>query len=130
MKQQAIFQSLVDEAYLQFVEIVADGRGMTVEEAAELADGRIYTAKQALDVGLIDSIGTLEDAITDMQDTYDLWDCSVVEMTPEDTSFFSFLSGLSQPAEKDANGDVAALLEMMERSGEFPISYTCKMLNQ
>ena len=55
-EQDAIFQSMVDESYEQFVEIVAAGRKMTVEKAKELADGRIYTAKQALSLDLIDEI--------------------------------------------------------------------------
>lgn len=53
-EQKAIFQSLVDESYEQFVEIVAKGRNMTVKDVKVLADGRIYTAKQALENGLID----------------------------------------------------------------------------
>lgn len=60
-EQKQIFQGMVDEAYEQFVEIIADGRNMTVDEVKPLADGRIYTAKQALDLGLIDKIDTYED---------------------------------------------------------------------
>ena len=62
-EQREIFQSLIDEAYDQFVGIVADGRDMSEKEVRKIADGRIYTAKQALDNGLIDAIGTMEDAV-------------------------------------------------------------------
>lgn len=55
-EQKAIYQSVVDEAYDQFVGIVADGRKMPVDKVKELADGRIYTAKQAKENGLIDGI--------------------------------------------------------------------------
>ena len=60
-EQKAIYQSIVDEYYAQFVDIVADGRNMSVEEVKKLADGRIYTATQALENGLIDGIKTEED---------------------------------------------------------------------
>lgn len=60
-EQYDILQSLVDEAYDQFVGIVANGRQMDEATVRKLADGRIYTAKQALDEDLIDNIGSLEE---------------------------------------------------------------------
>lgn len=61
-EQYDILQSLVDEAYEQFIKIVAVGRNMSEAEVKNLADGRIYSAKQALDNGLIDEISDLEEA--------------------------------------------------------------------
>ena len=55
-EQRRIFQSLVDDSYERFVAIVAEGRGMTDNEARALSDGRIFTASQALEAGLIDTI--------------------------------------------------------------------------
>ncbi len=60
-EQKAIFQGLVDEAYEQFVSIVMEGRDLSESRVKELADGRIYTAKQALEVDLIDGICTLDE---------------------------------------------------------------------
>lgn len=60
-EQKAIYQSVVDEYYEQFVEIVAEGRNMSVADVKKLADGRIYTAKQAVENGLIDGIKTSEE---------------------------------------------------------------------
>lgn len=60
-EQMAIYQSVVDEYYEQFVEIVAEGRNMSIEDVKKLADGRIYTAKQAEENGLIDGIKTSEE---------------------------------------------------------------------
>ncbi len=62
-EQRAILQSVADECYEQFVNIVAEGRNLSVEEVKKLADGRIYTAKQALDLGLIDGIKNWNDVI-------------------------------------------------------------------
>lgn len=59
-EQEEIFQGMVDEAYEQFVEIIAEGRNMSRDTVKPLADGRIYTAKQALSLKLIDEIDSLE----------------------------------------------------------------------
>lgn len=59
-EQRAILQSLVDEAYDQFVDIVCTGRNMSEEKVRELADGRIYSALQAKQNKLIDEVGSYE----------------------------------------------------------------------
>lgn len=55
-EQAAIMQSIADESYEQFTQIVAESRGMDLAELQKLADGRVYTARQAVSNGLIDSI--------------------------------------------------------------------------
>ncbi len=59
----AILQGMVDDAYERFITLVAEGRPLELEEVRPLADGRIYTANQALQLKLVDSIGYREDAI-------------------------------------------------------------------
>ena len=61
--ERAIFQSVIDELQRQFVAKVVERRGMTEATARGLADGRIFTAQQALDRRLIDAIGYMPDAI-------------------------------------------------------------------
>jgi len=56
-KEQAYFQSLVDNMYSQFVHDVATGRNTTDEKIKPLATGQVWTGKQSLDLGLIDRIG-------------------------------------------------------------------------
>ena len=56
-EQQDIMQAICDECYEQFLGIVVESRNFSYEEGKKLADGRIYTAKQALNNGLIDKIG-------------------------------------------------------------------------
>jgi protease-4 len=64
-EQRAIFQGIVDNLYDQFVAVVAAGRpGLDEDQVRELADGRVYTAAEALELGLIDRIGTMREAIT------------------------------------------------------------------
>ena len=53
----------VSHAYRSFLQIVADGRDMTVEEVLPLAEGRVWSAPDALENGLVDALGDLDDAI-------------------------------------------------------------------
>ena len=57
------FQSVVDDQHEQFINAVAEGRHLPVEEVRKYADGRIFTGNQALAMSLIDTIGTFDDAI-------------------------------------------------------------------
>lgn len=57
-----LYQGILDDIYDEFIEIVADGRGMTKEEVIELADGRVYTGTQAIENGLIDELGEDKEA--------------------------------------------------------------------
>ena len=67
-EQRAIMQSICDECYEQFVLIVAKRRLMNYNDAELLADGRIYTAKQALENGLIDKIDSWDGMIRDLSE--------------------------------------------------------------
>lgn len=61
--EQAIIQEFLDETHEDFINIVAEGRGMELDEARNLADGRIYTGRQAQDNGLVDELGDYRDAV-------------------------------------------------------------------
>ncbi|MBR5300251.1 MAG: signal peptide peptidase SppA [Bacteroidales bacterium] len=57
-------QASVENIYDKFTGLVAAGRGMTVPAVDEIAQGRVWTGAEALEIGLVDEIGTIEDAIT------------------------------------------------------------------
>ncbi len=61
--ESQIIQNQIDQIYLQFKQRVADGRGLTMEQVEEIAQGRVWTGKQAMEQGLVDELGNLEDAI-------------------------------------------------------------------
>lgn len=61
-EQKTIYTSILQETYDQFVQVVADGRGMKTADVEILADGRIYSPKQAVANGLVDEIMIYEDA--------------------------------------------------------------------
>ncbi|HHY37465.1 MAG TPA: signal peptide peptidase SppA, partial [Clostridia bacterium] len=62
-EERRILEELVNTVYRQFLEAVANGRGMSLEELKPIADGRILTGSQAKEVGLVDEIGNFQDAI-------------------------------------------------------------------
>jgi len=62
-EQRAIMQSICDDCYKQFVNIVAKSRHMPRPKAVELSDGRLYTANQALENGLVDHIDSWENML-------------------------------------------------------------------
>ena len=64
-QERTVLQSTVDDVYNQFVDTIFEARGnlLTRAEIVELADGRIYSGKQALDSKLLDQLGNLPDAI-------------------------------------------------------------------
>jgi len=62
-QEREILQSVLDDVHNQFIQAVSDGRNMAVEDIRKLADGRIFTGKKALELGLIDELGNMEDAI-------------------------------------------------------------------
>ena len=62
-QETAMMQATVEQIYDRFTQIVAEGRDMTVSDVDEIAQGRVWTGAQALEIGLVDAIGTIEDAI-------------------------------------------------------------------
>jgi protease-4 len=62
-EEQALWKEIIDQVYEDFVEIVAQERGLSIEDTRELADGRVYTGRQAFELGLVDELGIPSDAI-------------------------------------------------------------------
>jgi protease IV len=79
--EQHILQELIDTSYQQFVATVAEGRNLTTETVRSFADGRIFTGQQAVELGVVDKLGTEEDARR--------WACELVELDPEKTPCFT-----------------------------------------
>jgi protease-4 len=62
-EDRALLQSVLDDVHDQFIQAVAAGRALKVEEVRPLADGRIFTGRQARTAKLVDELGDLQDAI-------------------------------------------------------------------
>jgi protease-4 len=63
-EEREILQGVMDNVHEQFMKAVAEGRKIGMEEVRKIADGRVFTGEQAKAHGLVDELGTLEDAIT------------------------------------------------------------------
>lgn len=63
-EEKDIFQGMVDDIYDQFVEAVAAGRGLSRQEVTRLADGRVFTGRQARELGLVDELGGYREALS------------------------------------------------------------------
>ena len=62
-EDRALLQSVLDDVHDQFIQAVAAGRAMKVDQVRDLADGRVFTGRQAKTARLVDELGDLQDAI-------------------------------------------------------------------
>jgi protease-4 len=128
-EQKNILQTLVDEAHDQFVNIIAYERNMSIADVRALADGRIYTARQALDLGLIDEIGTFADALASMKETHNLHGSELVDVRYEASSLFANIFAGINLGNIFATGDAAVILAILENQQRAPISFLCPILS-
>lgn len=62
-EERAILQNVLDDVHSQFIEAVSEGRSLEIDTVRRLADGRIFSGRQAKKLGLVDELGSLESAI-------------------------------------------------------------------
>lgn len=80
-EEEQILQQLIDTSYDQFVKTVAEGRDLDVETVKTFADGRIFTGEQALELGVVDRLGTEEDARR--------WAAELAGLDPKGAEYFT-----------------------------------------
>ena len=86
------FQDLIDDLYEQFINEVSKQRNIPINKVKDIANGKIYSGKQALEIGLIDTLGTLNDAIGYLKDLNSFnEDIKLVKMPNEEKSIFDFI---------------------------------------
>ncbi|OHE21770.1 MAG: multidrug transporter [Syntrophobacterales bacterium RBG_19FT_COMBO_59_10] len=62
-EERELFQGIVDDIYDQLVTTISENRKIPLEKVVKLADGRIFSGRQALDLDLVDELGGLQDAV-------------------------------------------------------------------
>ncbi|RFB03971.1 signal peptide peptidase SppA [Parvularcula marina] len=102
-----IIQASIEDVYRRFTSLVAEGRGMSVERVDEIGQGRVWIGATAIEIGLVDKLGTIDDAIASAASRAGVEDYDVIGMTRPKTPFEKFLENLAG-AEVDAHADVAA----------------------
>ncbi len=97
--QRQFIQRGVDSTYVDFVGLVAQGRGMAFDDVEKIAGGRVWTGEQALELKLVDKLGTMQDAIAEAAILADLKDYRVVQLPKkEEMSFLTMLTEAPQVA--------------------------------
>lgn len=108
-EQAAILQNVVDELHSRFVQIIARGRKLPEEDVREFADGRVFTAQKAIEIGLVDKTGYWDEALDEMAGILDVETVKVYRYTQE----FSFSSIFGAHSSWDP---IRGLLERMPRT--------------
>jgi protease IV len=110
-EERKIMQTLVNNAYSGFVKVIKEGRKMPEKKVRQIADGRIYDGRQAKELGLIDKLGYMEDALADMKKTASLRNAQVIEYE-QTFSLPSFLSVKSHQLFSD-DIELAGLMKVL-----------------
>ncbi len=104
-EEERMLKAVIDDTYEQFVEAVSEGRDRPKEEIYPLSDGSIFTGRQAFNLGLVDTVGTFEDAISIAGEMADLGpDPDVVKETKQKPGFLELLYGSLNMVEKLSEG--------------------------
>lgn len=102
-KEIAYLQESVEDIYTKFTGIVSEGREMRVSYVDSIAQGRVWSGAEALEIGLVDQIGTLEDAINyaalSIEGVTGLEDVQVLEFPKKKSPLESLLEGLGNTDE-------------------------------
>jgi protease IV len=94
-EEREIVQSIVDESYNEFVEVISEGREIPEDRVREIADGRIYSGIQARDLGLVDSFGNLDEASATAGRLAGAKDTTVIRYVQEPTLTETLLARLA-----------------------------------
>lgn len=91
--EKYILQDMIDNTYSQFVEVVSKARNIEVDKVKSFADGRIFTGLQALELGLVDKIGSLNDAFKLAADLAEIeGEPNIISLTPKKHKLFHLVS--------------------------------------
>ncbi|WP_047982836.1 signal peptide peptidase SppA [Ornithinibacillus californiensis] len=113
-EERELLQTMIDDMYAEFVQVIVDGRGMAEGKVRELADGRVYTGNQAKENGLVDELGTLEDTIAMLKEDLELANAQVVKYN-NSLGFEQFL-GMSVQSIFGKDDELVNMLEIVQES--------------
>lgn len=114
-EERLIMQEISDEAYRQFINEVAEGRGMSAGDVEKLATGQLYLGSQAMELGLVDRLGGLEDAIGYLAELNDFDNPVRYEFPPPSlfSQFMDYGYSILVNLEKALLGPELIMLEML-----------------
>ena len=100
-KEEKILQSIIDDHYQQFFNVVLNSRNITAEKLRDIAQGQVYAARQAKELGLIDNLGDLNDTINLVKKDLNISGKPQIISHKTRRSFFSLLENLMPTTELD-----------------------------
>jgi len=92
-EERKILQKVLDDVHQQFIEAVSKGRNIPYNKVKEIADGRIFTGRQAKEIGLVDQLGNLQDAIAEAAKAAGIKGEPNIITRKEKLSIIDFLAG-------------------------------------
>ncbi len=102
-EERIYLQRVVDDVHQQFIDAVVQGRNITPKQARKLADGRIFTGRQALELKMVDEMGGLEDVIVKLGEAAGIEGRPRVVWEEPPKGFLEWLMQGSLPKEFKAN---------------------------
>lgn len=119
--ERAAFERQLRGIYDLFIDRVAEGRGKTREEIEAVAEGRVYTAKQGLPLGMIDTLGGFEEALSRALELADLDEKATIRFYPKRKDLLTTLSELFSGGGSDLQ--TSALLKALPDGAEASIEW-------
>ncbi len=95
VKEREALKSMIEDIYGDFTQKVADGRGMTQAAVDSIGQGRVWTGLNAVEIGLVDKIGGLDDAIAAAVEAAELEDYRIKELPEQEDPFEKILKEFS-----------------------------------
>ncbi len=95
-KEKKLLQDVVTDVYEQFVQATCDARGLPKDSVLKIADGRIITGRQAKELGLVDTLGSFEDAVKIIGDMLEIEKPNLIYPPKR----YSLIQLITEPIEK------------------------------
>jgi protease IV len=92
-EEKKYFNFVIDDVYNQFVDAIVEGRGLERKEVLKYADGRVFTGRQAVEYGFVDTLGTMEDAVSIAAELADIHGKPIVVKEVKRKTFIERLIG-------------------------------------
>lgn len=121
-EERKILQNMIDHSYEGFVNVISEGRGLSVKEVKKIADGRVYDGRQAKQLHLIDQFGYFDDCIKQMKEDHDLAGAQVVSYT-ENFGIGSLFNMSASKIIGNKDAELTNLLKLMSQSNSPRLMY-------